>query len=825
MKRQDNQVRSPERNPGAAGSRKRRVGLVLLGILIGQLILYGPSFAGTKILLPLEALSLPKTYIPMKPGQLAQTATAHLTVASDPVLEDEPARIFRHAELRAGRLPLWNPSQYAGVPNLSFLSPFAIFAALLRSPRILPWLSFLLASVSGLGMYVFARRVLAVSVWPATIAAWCYPLTGFFLFWQSTSLAHPVVWLPWFLYAIHSVVAKTGPWSAAGLAVATALTIISGHLDMAGLILIAGGLFATWDVWFTWRKRGQVRQAMRASATLLAGWLIGFMLASPELLPALEYAKTGSRLSKRGAGSEERPPLGLVSLPQLILPDVYGKTGNDTLAILPEKEAGLMESPSAGFAGLIVTLVAAPLAWGSRRHRSIAIFLTALGLLGMAWCLDLPGFVQVMRIPPFNLLSYNRFVFASSFAILGLATIGLQEVSTPGWRWHTGYYLPIVILGGTALWCLFRTFVPPEMIGVTLPRAIRDGYATQWIHDAEGVRQVQTWFVRMYVTGAILSLIGLSVWLFLRMKKTLPSNAPLLLGALAIAELLFLGFGRAAQSDPLLYYPPIPPVDRIARAAPGRTVAYKCLPANLLQTQGLFDIRGYDGVDPARMIDLLDLAAAPDSGKFDYAAAQFFVPRIAPGRSPALVKVSPVLDLLNVRYVIAPSEDYTGYFVLVNESALPRAFLPRTIEIEPDRARRLAALGNPSFNPLQVAYLEDPGVSIPAAEGDAAIIEDTPQHITIRTNLTRSGLVILADQWNSGWQATIEGKPAPIVRVDHALRGIAVPKGENIIVFRYRPFSVRLGVGTAVVGVFLLIGCILINRRAQQKMNSASPTT
>ena len=39
----------------------------------------------------------------------------------------------------------------------------------------------------------------------------------------------------------------------------------------------------------------------------------------------------------------------------------------------------------------------------------------------------------------------------------------------------------------------------------------------------------------------------------------------------------------------------------------------------------------------------------------------------------------------------------------------------------------------------------------------------------------------------------MDGEPAPITRVDGALRGIAVPKGQHIVVFRYRPPALFVG--------------------------------
>ena len=62
-----------------------------------------------------------------------------------------------------------------------------------------------------------------------------------------------------------------------------------------------------------------------AMAMLVLGWGLGFLLAAPHLLPLLEYAQTGSRVVQRSEGNEERPPIGLAALPQVVLPDMYGR--------------------------------------------------------------------------------------------------------------------------------------------------------------------------------------------------------------------------------------------------------------------------------------------------------------------------------------------------------------------------------------------------------------------------------------------------------------------------------------------------------------------
>src|SRR5439155_8837061 len=122
----------------------------------------------------------------------------------------EPMRRFAVSEVHAGRLPLWAPYHYAGAPFIwPKLSPFLALESCTRSPIILAWTQVLTALIAGSGAYLFFRRVLAVGFWPAAVGAWCYPLTGFFVFWQGYAAARSVCWFPWILLAVDRTVRRT----------------------------------------------------------------------------------------------------------------------------------------------------------------------------------------------------------------------------------------------------------------------------------------------------------------------------------------------------------------------------------------------------------------------------------------------------------------------------------------------------------------------------------------------------------------------------------------------------------------------------------------
>jgi uncharacterized membrane protein YfhO len=83
------------------------------------------------------------------------------------------------------------------------------------------------------------------------------------------------------------------------------------------------------------------------------------------------------------------------------------------------------------------------------------------------------------------------------------------------------------------------------------------------------------------------------------------------------------------------------------------------------------------------------------------------------------------------------------------------------------------------------------------AQGSVRISEEEPDRVVLDAELDRPGLVVLADLWHPGWRAWRDGEPVPVLRADHALRGIAAPAGRSRIELRYEPASLRAGVAAA----------------------------
>ena len=73
---------------------------------------------------------------------------------------------------------------------------------------------------------------------------------------------------------------------------------------------------------------------------------------------------------------------------------------------------------------------------------------------------------------------------------------------------------------------------------------------------------------------------------------------------------------------------------------------------------------------------------------------------------------------------------------------------------------------------------------------------------------------MVRNAYDPHWQATVDGRPVPVLRADYFLQGIPVGAGRHAILLTYRDPSIDLGLaGSAVVVVVILGAAILLRRR------------
>jgi len=799
----------PEARLPAEPSRWWRLAIVLVGILAGQSCLYGTALVGRQVLLPLDLLASRGVYLPR--GAETAGIVPRDRTHSDQVLQYEMVRRFSAAEVRAGRWPLWSPYGYAGAPFFGVqATPFqSVYVLLWPSPYSLAWIQLLVAFVAGTGAYRYCRDVCGTAFWPTAIAAWCYPLTGFFVLWQGHALPHSAAFLPWLIWATDSTWRRPGGWGGPLLAVFT-YCVLGGALDVAGQALLVSGAYALWQAGMAIRD-GRTRDACVGLATVSAAWALGILLTFIGLLPFIEYAPTGARIQDRVTGVRERPPIGLSELGNVVLPELQGNPRPGSLFI--GRAGNVAESSAAGYAGLFTACLLAPLAMYASPRRGQVVFWSCCAVAGLAWCLNIPGFVQFYNGPVLRNFSFNRFVFVTGWSIVALAAIGLDCLWLGQSRRSPWFVVPAAVVGLLAAFLLAGAVRPPEPIGSKLEHAVRQGRDVPGVDSLAAAATVRQGFQQAYLMAALTAAAASAGWLLLAWSRMVSRKIAIALAAAWCLELVRFAMPWPLLSDPALYYPSIATLERLAEAPAGRILGVRCLPPRLGERYGFRDIRGYDGVDPAAIVDLLACGRDPETSSPSYARTQFYLPRSMNG-SDVEPRLPGVLNMLNVRYLLFRFRPPTisrfafigdDYWVWENPRFLPRAFVPRSVVSAPPRTELLARMSADDFDAAAVTFAEG-GITYDACVGAAQVVREHPQEVVIEATMETPGLVVLADLWYPGWIAEIDGRPTTIHRVNHGLRGVKVAQGTSTIVMRYSPMSFHYGRVCSLIGVILLTG-------------------
>ena len=66
------------------------------------------------------------------------------------------------------------------------------------------------------------------------------------------------------------------------------------------------------------------------------------------------------------------------------------------------------------------------------------------------------------------------------------------------------------------------------------------------------------------------------------------------------------------------------------------------------------------------------------------------------------------------------------------------------------------------------------------------IVTYKPETVQVATTSQIAGLLMLGDEQFPGWEASVDGQPAPILTADEALRAVYVPAGSHTVTFIMR---------------------------------------
>lgn len=136
----------------------------------------------------------------------------------------------------------------------------------------------------------------------------------------------------------------------------------------------------------------------------------------------------------------------------------------------------------------------------------------------------------------------------------------------------------------------------------------------------------------------------------------------------------------------------------------------------------------------------------------------------------------------------------------------------------------LALLSSPDFDPTQTvlpAQVVPGGSDTNAPAGTVDYVSYHPKKIVLKTKSATPNVLLLNDRYDPNWQVTIDGQSAELLRCNYLMRGVAVPAGEHVVEFNFRPDAKFLYVSLAAIALGLvLIGFLAVPRRTQSQPTS-----
>jgi len=731
---------------------------------------------------------------------------------------------------RQGELPLWNPYQFGGAPLLadpqnSLLYPAHVLFLILPLHLALAVDQLLHVLLLAVGSYLLLR--LYCGRMPALAGALAFALSGQVFYKLNTgiySIIQVIAWLPWLFYCLERFrLGGSRLWMVVGGSV-LALQVLAGFPTLNFYTVLCVGI-ACLAALATAVRRGQ----WRAAGRLASGWcmllVLGMLLAAVQLLPTAEFIANSSRSTPPYSFVRQGslPPTNVITT---VLPDLFGSATTHTAI-----QGAAWGEHNIYVGGLPVILALLGLLF-ARRGSPGALFsyaLLAAVSLGIAFGAHNPLYALLYRyVPGFGQLADpGRMTILYSFFMSIVAALSIEllarELPRAGRRARRVFVAVAAITATGLLIALLVLMLGQDRLAGVAEPLIRSRYG-------DGAGEKLDKLGQLFMTQALTIAVFLGVVVlgggavYLRMRGSIGRRA----FTAACLTIVVLDSGLFA----LRLAATMRPFDTVAEPAyvaafDGVPEPYRVLShdsSSFVNHGSRFGIPAIAGYNPLILSYYLDLLGVVRGAPVDPA-----------DRVPAVeVLDAPLLDLLNVRYVVSAQPlsepdlqpvHHGDAYVYRRDGASPHYawVVPRAERLADDAAA--ARLDDPAFDPAQTVLLAAGEAEHASARqaGSNAVTVLEQRHTSLALDVTTEagGWLVLSEVYYPGWKAFVDGRETPVLRANLALRAIELQPGRHEVRFAYRPAS--FGYGMALSGLGLVAATVgsasAIRRRSRSSIS------
>ena len=733
-----------------------------------------------------------------------------------------------------GHVPLWNPEIFGGLPFVAGMHGDVLYpTALLRlvfPTHVAMNVGFVLHYVlAGLFTYLFLRRW-RVSWTGAVVGGLAFQLSG--VIGSYVSPGHDgklfvTTMLPLALLGLTLGIRDRRREGFAIVAIAVGLIMLSPHPQMAQYALFAAGIFTLYLVF----SEGTVRSGkdrVTALGLALAGVVVGVGISAIQYLPFYEYIpyspRDASVLHDFAWSSAYAIPWAHVL--ELVIPRFTGETftgtywGPNGLKLHSE------------YLGLLVVVLAA-FGAGDKERRRMVLWLGGIGLLFLLVGLgaSTPFFRLWWEVVPFSksMRAPGMALFIVAFMVSVLTAFGVDRVAAG----RAPRFGAMALIVGGVVAVLGLSGVLGAMVE-SLGRSVEAklGYP-QWAARAALAAQTVRWSAlgaglalaaaggatlalwrgripRALWASLLVALVGTDLWLNVR-SFWMYSH---------VQDELFAGDAIKAR------------LKSIPRPFRVWDVQYGGIPSvyegAALMADNIAQLYGHHGNEPhafdvlnARQGSSLTFARAGDPRILDLFAVNYVIlqAEAAPDTLPGFRRtVSGVAASSGATATLFEREQPISYARFVPAAATP-----------PSKDQAPATLLDARFDPNRVVLLDTvPGVApgtIPNPLPEAANVPVTftewkpgTMRIRLGSGAPSAGYLLVSENWDQEWRATVDGRAMPLQRGNVALITVPVPAGAREVVLEYEGRAYARGrmitLASWLIVALGLIVPIVLRRRA-----------